>query len=51
MWITLINVRKNSLSTCGQTVYKKYVVINIIQFYPEPANILVINVKEMIALF
>jgi len=34
MWITIENVRKNSLSTCGQTVYNEYDVINIIHFVP-----------------
>lgn len=32
MWITAILLRKNSLSTCGQTVHKHNEVINIIQF-------------------
>ncbi len=31
MWITIILSRKNSLSTCGQTVYKPQLVINSIQ--------------------
>ena len=34
MWITIRNVRKNSLSTCGQTVHNEYDVINTIQFVP-----------------
>lgn len=31
MWITAINIRKNSLSTCGQTVSKCKEVINTIR--------------------
>jgi hypothetical protein len=35
MWITAMNERKHSLSTCGQTVYISALVIHIIQDHYE----------------